>query len=315
MTIIDAIISSEECPGFYNGDNIVAFKSHLNIFSNYYPCDITYKEKTFRSLEHAYQWEKAMYLGKDDIAQSIIEAEHAGAARAIARDNIDPDDAKGWEEKSADVMWNLIVQKAECHVPFKHALMETGDCFLAEATSHPLWASGLDVQTTKKTKPEFWPGKNLLGEQLMELRSKLQNVEAEEDETDVDDEQNSESLLQDAQRFDETQDDTHKDTPEETFTQEWPTVQETKTNESQGKALAMAPKSVVSKMKDSKIIQYMIKKRKPSSSPPKEKGAKQKKDIPSIEENEMSHHIVSEIAGKHDSGTMDQNVNTKKAPT
>ena len=142
----------------------------------------------------------------------------------------------------------------------------------------------------------------------------MQNAEADEDETDDDvDHDSSVSLLQDAQRFD----DTHKDTPEETFSQEWPTINETKSSEAQSKPLTTVPKSVVSKMKDSKIVQYMIKKRKPSTSPPKEKGPKQKKDTPSVEGSETSHpHKVLELTGKYDSGTTEQEArDSNHAPT
>jgi hypothetical protein len=48
--------------------------------------------------------------------------------------------------------------------------MNSGDKLLVEGTHDMFWASGLDQRNTACTNPTYYPGKNKLGEILMELR-------------------------------------------------------------------------------------------------------------------------------------------------
>ena len=48
----------EKCPGYIKEQNIVAFKYNDKVMSNMHPCKIDYKEMTFLSAEHIYQYEK-----------------------------------------------------------------------------------------------------------------------------------------------------------------------------------------------------------------------------------------------------------------
>ncbi len=168
-------VGDEECLALDRSGTIQPFKSHDNILSNFAPCKITYLGIEFDSLEHMYQWLKATDLGVEDIAEQIRLAKHAGAARAIARDFIDSDLAKEWEEKSVQTMYMCLTHKARQCGAFKEALIQSGENILVEATNNNFWAAGLDPYTVSMTKKEFWPGKNMLGDLLMKLRSNIQN--------------------------------------------------------------------------------------------------------------------------------------------
>lgn len=173
----------EDCPALDRSGNIQPFRTHENVLSNYAPCKLTYLGTEFNSLEHLYQWLKATDLGMEGLAEQIRLAKHAGAAHAIARDNIDKDLAKGWEEKSVPTMYTCLEVKAKQCTPFKEALQESGENMLVEATSNLFWAGGLDPYIVAITKPEFWPGKNMLGELLMRLRQTLQGINESENST------------------------------------------------------------------------------------------------------------------------------------
>ena len=70
-------------------------------------------------------------------------------------------------------MKDLLKSKAENCPHFRDSLIQSGTKILAEATSNTFWATGLDVRTTSMTKPEYWPGSNMLGMMLMDLRDCL----------------------------------------------------------------------------------------------------------------------------------------------
>ena len=53
-------------------------------------------------------------------------------------------------------------------------LLSTGDALLVEASpKDAIWGIGLDAQTAASTPQSEWPGQNLLGKALMEVRECL----------------------------------------------------------------------------------------------------------------------------------------------
>ena len=56
----------------------------------------------------------------------------------------------------------------------KERLLSTGDAILAEASPKDrIWGIGLDAKTASGMEPNAWPGMNLLGKALMELREEF----------------------------------------------------------------------------------------------------------------------------------------------
>jgi len=77
-------------------------------------------------------------------------------------------------------MKDVLAVKADQVPEFRQALLQSRGKKLVEAVKNETyWASGLDTQDTLHTKPEYWFGKNRMGELLMELRAKLQNDEVQ----------------------------------------------------------------------------------------------------------------------------------------
>ena len=166
-------VKTPDCPAYSTDLNIVAFKSHEHVLSNFYPAQIQYKNETFSSLEHAYQWSKAMAFGELDIAEAIKLARHAGVAKRISKESLPQNVSKEWEESNYSIMKELLHAKAKAVPEFGNALKETAGFILAEATSDQIWGTGLPPDLTKVTKPEYWPGKNILGALLMEVKSEI----------------------------------------------------------------------------------------------------------------------------------------------
>ena len=162
------------CPALLDEENAnIAFRGYRNPLSNMWSCNIPYKGINFKTLEHAYQWQKAISLNKPEVADKICNAYHGGMAKGIADNLLPEDDVKTWSESSEamEVMKELLEIKYHNNIGFMCNLQSTGETVLAEATSDQYWASGItDPKVAARTSPEYWSGRNHLGKLLMDLR-------------------------------------------------------------------------------------------------------------------------------------------------
>ena len=167
-------IGDVNCEARNSGQEIIPFKSQHSILSNFYMCDIELFGETFKSAEHAYQWKKATVANQSTLAIQIKRAIHAGKAKGLSK-AISDEFCKDWQNKSIDVMQEIITAKAQQVPEFRDSLINSGETYLAEATYDKFWASGLSVDDTPKVDPKYFPGSNNLGLILMDMRSKLQS--------------------------------------------------------------------------------------------------------------------------------------------
>ena len=128
-----------------------------------------FRGKKFKSAEHAIQWTKASDLGLNNIAQWIRNAKHAGVAKAISTD-ISIENSKQWEDSSQSIMQEILKNKFTQNPDLLVVLEETSGKPIAQTTQDRIWGTGLNKQLTVLTNPSFWPGKNMLGTMLIELR-------------------------------------------------------------------------------------------------------------------------------------------------
>ena len=110
-----------------------------------WPCRIYYKGKSFKTLEHAYQWAKAMALDDPSTANYIMLAQHGGKAKGIADKRLPRQQAEQWSRSSdaLSVMKELLDIKAHTDPDFFVTLHRTGSSKLVEATSNKYWACGI----------------------------------------------------------------------------------------------------------------------------------------------------------------------------
>ncbi len=162
------------CPALSTEENTTTFKGHLCLLSNFFGFPLNVFGKSFKSVEQAYQWKKAHDVGKKALAEDILNAAHAGEAKKLSK-QIPEVMSSAWEEKSRAVMERLVAAKLKQCDGFKAALMDSKE-LIAEATPDRVWGSGLTSENTRRTKPEFWPGRNLMGEILMRFKKDLSHT-------------------------------------------------------------------------------------------------------------------------------------------
>ncbi len=95
----------------------------------------------FQSLEHAYQWCKAMYLQSSDVAINIRHNTTAAHAKQITDDKLETGNTD-WSKDRRSIMYELLMAKSEWCPDFLSALLQIADDELVEDTSHEYWARG-----------------------------------------------------------------------------------------------------------------------------------------------------------------------------
>ncbi len=147
--------------------SICAFNGEKNVLSNFYGHTLQDEGKSFKNSEQIYQWRKAVCHGMDDTAIKILEAEKPWDAKRLGEKI---KSSPQWEESKVNVMRMALQVKLENCAEFKTKLLDSGTKILVECTQNRFWGSGLTREETLKTSPSDWPGRNMMGELLTEIR-------------------------------------------------------------------------------------------------------------------------------------------------
>jgi ribA/ribD-fused uncharacterized protein len=166
--LINAIIKGEQFTyqGFISG-----------VFSNWYPVKFQIEDKTFYSSEQAFMYLKAQIFEDDYHAEKILRTISPQEAKILGRKVRNFDEDK-WKSLREDVMYQAVHAKFTQNDPIRHTLIKTNDDVLVEGNSADyIWGAGVDMMDKRLYEPVEWPGENLLGFVLMDLRENLRGHE------------------------------------------------------------------------------------------------------------------------------------------
>jgi len=171
---------------FYGADES---KGEYRFMSNMFVAPFEVDGMKFPTVEHYFQWSKAMmFEGKDSEQAAKMmkpprnkEYTEAKSVKALGRKVKDFSPAK-WDEVKIDIMKKAVRAK---FVNPEHGLMEkltaTGDREIGEANPRDkYWGIGTSADTEDAKNPKKWKGKNMLGVILMELRKEFKDASKEE---------------------------------------------------------------------------------------------------------------------------------------
>jgi ribA/ribD-fused uncharacterized protein len=142
-------------------------------FSQWYPAVFKVAGETYPTAEHWMMAEKARLFGNEAIRQRIIMARHPDEAKKLGREvlNFDP---QVWDEQKYELVKTGNYQKFSQHPKLREYLLTTGSRVLVEASPvDAIWGIGLAASHPDALQPAKWPGQNLLGFALMEVRDQL----------------------------------------------------------------------------------------------------------------------------------------------
>jgi len=149
----------------------------VGVFSNWYPVKFQIDGLTFYSSEQAFMYLKAQVFGDEYHSSKILNTLSPADAKSLGRKVRNFDEEK-WHEVRENVMYQVNHAKFTQNDPIRKTLVDTGDKILVECNSADLiWGAGIDMMDKRINNPLEWPGENLLGFVLMDLRENLSGEE------------------------------------------------------------------------------------------------------------------------------------------
>lgn len=142
---------------------ITEFDGKYAFLSNFYHAPFTYDGIEYPTNEHFFQ---AMKTLDQEERKKIAAAATPGKAKRMGRQVQLRED---WEEVKEDIMHLGVALKFKAHPSLTKKLIETGDAYLIEGNTwcDQTWGS------CNCPRHKNIPGRNLLGQILMEEREKL----------------------------------------------------------------------------------------------------------------------------------------------
>jgi ribA/ribD-fused uncharacterized protein len=141
--------------------------------SQWWPVTFTVDGLAYHSAEHFMMTAKALLFGDAETAERIRQAPHPAAAKALGRE-VRGFDEQRWADRRFDLVVAGNLAKFGQHQDLRDFLLGTGSRVLVEASPRDaIWGIGLAADDDQAASPENWPGLNLLGFALMEVRHQL----------------------------------------------------------------------------------------------------------------------------------------------
>ena len=148
-------------------------KGEWRVLSNMYEAPFQIDSITYPTVEHYFQWAKAKQFGDGAIADKILKTPSPKAVKALGK-KVKSFVVEEWTAKKDGIMRMALKAKFIQHPDLKTKLVETGKRPIGEASARDkYWGIGTSADTSKANDPSKWPGKNVMGNMLMELRTEL----------------------------------------------------------------------------------------------------------------------------------------------
>jgi ribA/ribD-fused uncharacterized protein len=142
-------------------------------FSQWFQAGFTIDDVYYPTAEHYMMAEKARLFGDAEMRSQIINSTHPRQAKDFGRKvrNFDP---VTWDTQRLPIVIAGNLAKFQQHPALQQFLVGTGDQVLVEASPvDKIWGIGLAADHPDAAHPEKWPGLNLLGIALMEVRCQI----------------------------------------------------------------------------------------------------------------------------------------------
>jgi ribA/ribD-fused uncharacterized protein len=155
---------------FFSGNPALNENLYL---SNTHEAPIQVDGITFPTVEHYFQWSKAKMFGDAEMEKKILKTASPKSVKTYG-EKVKDFKEEEWNAKKDNIMRIAVKAKFTQHPELRKKLQETGTKRLGEANPRDkYWSIGTGADTSKAKDPAKWPGKNVLGKILEEIRTEL----------------------------------------------------------------------------------------------------------------------------------------------
>jgi len=142
-------------------------------FSQWYAASFSVDGMLYRTAEHFMMAEKARLFGDQAIHERVLSASTPAQAKRLGR-MVEGFKDETWLRERFEIVVRANCEKFSQNKALGQFLLDTGDRVLVEASPvDAIWGIGLAADHPDADRPHRWPGLNLLGFALMEVRQTL----------------------------------------------------------------------------------------------------------------------------------------------
>lgn len=155
-------------------------------FSNWHHSAYTYEGIEFNCSEQGVMWSKAQLFNDEISSKRILECgpSQQKKMKDLGRGVKHFKDST-WKKNRIRIYQEHCMAKFSQNSHLKQKLFETGNKTLVEASPNDaIWGIGLNETKAKKIHPSKWPGTNLLGIILTDIREQLKEMENADENVD-----------------------------------------------------------------------------------------------------------------------------------
>ena len=167
----------KECPK-YDGSRVskevfcfLSGKSPLSNFSLDFP--IVINDQRYTCNEQFIQSEKAKLFGDKVKYGLIMKSSDPREMKKLGREVSGYNDAT-WKRCSKEIIYSCVRQKVYQYREMKDYLLSTESRIIGEGSPDRHFGVGIHISDPAVMNPKEWPGNNLMGQALMDVRSELQ---------------------------------------------------------------------------------------------------------------------------------------------
>ena len=142
-------------------------------FSNWYKRPFVIDDFQYFCVEQYMMAQKARLFHDAENYTKILRADTPEGCKWLGK-QVTPFSSEVWDAAKYDIVKAGNREKYKQNPDLRELLLSTGDSILAEASpKDAVWGIAMDAESAAKTNPSDWPGENLLGKILMELREEF----------------------------------------------------------------------------------------------------------------------------------------------
>jgi len=146
------------------------------IYSNFHPSTFRENNINYSCNEQYFMHRKALHFEDYDIATELLHTTDPKECKKLGR-QVKGFDPIEWDRVKEHYMYEGLKLKFTQNPDLKEALLkENCDLFVEASPFDKIWGIGLNAEDARKTPESEWPGQNLLGKLLTQLREELKGI-------------------------------------------------------------------------------------------------------------------------------------------